>query len=270
MSLESSGGASDSGVVSEVASGIRPDIVAEAERLLELASREGVPLRLLGGVAIRLRAPGELPEPFCRRYADLDFVTAKRGSKGVQRLFRDVGYEPHLAFNALHGQERLLFFDTGNDRQVDVFVGAFAMSHKIPIDERLEIESGTLPLAELLLTKLQIAQLNEKDVRDGLALLHGHPVGESDGDTVNSARIAECCSGDWGLWRTITGNLEICREYVERFELSGDEKDRLQGRIDAVLERIEEEPKSRGWKLRAKIGERKRWYDEPEEVAGGP
>jgi hypothetical protein len=257
--------------MSEAASGgIREDIVAEAERLLERADSAGVPLRLLGGVAIRLRAPGELPAAFSRRYADLDFVTTKRGSKGVQRLFRDAGYEPHPAFNALHGQERLLFFDTGNDRQVDVFVGTFAMSHKIPVGERLETDPVTLPLAELLLTKLQIAQLNEKDVRDGLALLHGHDVAETDGDTVNTARIAECCSSDWGLWRTITGNLATCREYVDRFDLPGDERELLRGRIDAVVERIETEPKSRAWKLRAKIGERKRWYDVPEEVAGGP
>lgn len=250
--------------------GIQPDIVAEAQRLLELASTQGVPLRLLGGVAIRLRAPGALPDAFSRRYADLDFVTSKRGSGSVQQLLRSAGYEPHPAFNALHGRERLLFFDTGNDRQVDVFVGAFAMSHKIPVGDRLELEPATLPLAELLLTKLQIAELNEKDVRDGLALVHGHAVGESDGDTVNAVRVAECCAGDWGLWRTITGNLRLCGEHVDRYELSDDEKGRLRTAIDQLLERIEREPKSRAWRLRAKIGERKRWYDVPEEVAGGP
>jgi hypothetical protein len=249
---------------------IRADIVEEGQRLLELASSEGVPLRLLGGVAIRLRAPGELPEALSRRYADLDFVTAKARSGRVQQFLRSAGYEPHTAFNALHGRERLLFFDNGNERQVDVFVGAFEMSHKITVGDRLEIDPQTLPLAELLLTKLQIAELNEKDVQDGLALVHGHAVGESDGDTVNARRVAECCAGDWGLWRTITGNLSLCREYVDRYELSDDEKDRLRAGIDHVLERIEREPKSRAWKLRAKIGERKRWYDVPEEVAGGP
>jgi hypothetical protein len=257
--------------MNEVAgSPILADIVAEAERLLELASSEEVPLRLLGGVAIRLRASGGLSETFERRYADLDFVTAKGRSGPCQQFFRAAGYEPHVAFNALNGQERLLFFDEINRRQVDVFVGAFAMSHRIPLGARLELEPRTLPLAELLLTKLQIAELNEKDVRDGLALLLGHGVGESDGDTVNAARIADLCAGDWGLWRTITGNLGICREYVDRCELSDEEMRRLRSRIDELLERIEGAPKSRGWKLRAKIGERKRWYEIPEEVAGGP
>jgi hypothetical protein len=250
--------------------GIRADIVAEGERLLELANTRGVPLRLLGGVAILIRASGGLPSAFERRYADLDFVTAKGASARVQQLFRAEGYEPHPAFNALHGQERLLFFDTANERQVDVFVGAFAMSHKIPLGNRLELEPATLPLAELLLTKLQIAELNEKDVRDGLALVHGHAVGERDGDTVNAARIAELCCADWGLCRTITGNLVICREHVDRYELSAEEKGRLREAIDRLLERIEREPKTRAWKLRARIGERKRWYDVPEEVGGGP
>jgi hypothetical protein len=251
-------------------SGIEPDVVAEGRRLTTRAEETGLPLRLLGGVAIRLRAPGELPEAFARRYADLDFVAAKGASGKAQVFFRNEGYEPHKAFNALHGSERLLFFDYPNDRQVDVFVGNFAMSHRIPVGPRLEVEPVTLPLAELLLTKLQIAELNEKDVRDALAILHGHPVDDVDGDAVCAPRVASLCAADWGLWRTITGNLATCREHIDRYELSREECDALRARIDALLARIEEEPKSRAWKLRARIGERKRWYELPEEVAGGP
>jgi hypothetical protein len=249
---------------------IQADIVAEAKRLLDLAASEGVPLRVLGGVAIYLRAPVELPAALARKYADVDFVTSKGSSGAVQALLRGTGYEPHKAFNALHGTERLLFFDNGNERQVDVFVGGFSMSHKVPIADRLELEPATLPLAELLVTKLQIAELNEKDVQDALALFHGHPVAERDGDAINAARVAEMCSGDWGLWRTITGNLAACRDHLARYDLPEEDKARIRGEMDALLDRIENEPKSRGWKLRARIGERKRWYTLPEEVAGGP
>jgi hypothetical protein len=249
---------------------IQQDIVAEAKRLLELAATGGIPLRVLGGIAIHLRAPAPLPEALTRSYADVDFVTAKGSSAAVQRLLRGTGYEPHVAFNALHGTERLLFFDNGNERQVDVFVGGFSMSHKVPVAERLELEPDTLPLAELLVTKLQIAELNEKDVRDAVALFHGHPVAEHDGDAINAARVAELCSGDWGLWRTLTGNLAACRDHLPRYELPDEDGARLRAGMDALIERIEAEPKSRGWKLRARIGERKRWYTLPEEVAGGP
>jgi hypothetical protein len=175
-----------------------------------------------------------------------------------------------VAFNALHGNERLLFFDDAHERQVDVFVGAFRMSHAIPLDGRIDPEPLTIPLAELLLTKLQVIEMNEKDLRDALALLHDHPVAETDGNAVNAGRIAAVCASDWGLWRTFTGNLEWCREHLGGHELPEATKARLRESLDQLLARIEAEPKTRGWRLRARIGERKRWYELPEEVAGGP
>jgi hypothetical protein len=247
---------------------IEADVVSEGQRLLARAAETDVPLRLLGGVAIRLRAPGDLLPAFRRTYADLDFVTARKGASRAAELFRNEGYEPHVAFNALHGKERLLFFDVDHDRQVDIFVGAFAMSHKIPLDARLEVDPVSIPLAELLLTKLQIAQLNEKDIRDALALLEGHPVGDADGETVNAGRIAALCAADWGLWRTITGNLDTCCALAPRYEVPN--RAEVEARLQDILHRIEAEPKTRAWKLRARLGERKRWYELPDEVAGGP
>jgi hypothetical protein len=247
---------------------IQADIVAEGKRLLARAAEKDVPLRLLGGVAICLRAPAGLAPAFARTYVDIDFVTTKRGAGATADLFRDAGYVPHVAFNALHGQERLLFFDEENDRQVDVFVNAFSMCHRIPLEQRLAVDPVSIPLAELLLTKLQVIELNEKDIRDTLALLHDHPVGETDGDTLNAARVAELCAADWGLWRTITRNLQSCRDFADNYDVP--DRAQLDASIDVLLARIESEPKSRAWRLRARIGERKRWYELPEEVAGGP
>jgi hypothetical protein len=100
--------------------------------------------------------------------------------------------------------------------------------------------------------------------------LHDHPVGDQDGDTINAAHIARLCASDWGLWRTFTANLEALGGYLERFDLKDESKERITERVRALLARIEEEPKTFGWKMRAKIGDRKRWYDLPEEVEGGP
>ncbi len=248
----------------------RSDVIEEALRITEEAERDGATLRLLGGVAIRLRAEDGLHSAFEREYADLDWIVPKGKSSEAQKFFDSIGYTPHVRFNAIHGRERLLFFDEENDRQVDVLVGTFRMSHQIPFGDRLALEPVTVPLAELLLTKLQIVELNEKDVRDALALLHDHPVEESDGEAVNAAHIAKLCASDWGLWRTFTANLEALEGHLGRYELGEEGRGRIKERVEALLGRIEEEPKSLGWKVRAKIGERKRWYDLPEEVEGGP
>ena len=205
----------------------------------------------------------DMPHAVQRDYKDLDFATTKKGSGDVQKLLRDLGYEPHIGFNAMNGRERLLFFDNANDRQVDVFVSSFRMCHEIPFEGRLDIHDASVPLAELLLTKLQIIELNEKDVRDAVALFHGHDVTEGDSG-INAPRVAQLCADDWGLWRTITLNLLTVQRHVEKYDIGPSEH--VEERIGRLLERIEEEPKSRAWKLRAKIGERKRWYELPEEV----
>jgi hypothetical protein len=245
---------------------ILEDIVAEGERLLGLAADAGVNLRLLGGVAVRLRAP-ELPLALQREYKDLDFAVPKGGGGPLDQLLRGAGYTPHVSFNAMHARERALFFDDDHGRQVDVFIDSFRMCHAIPLSERLALEESTVPLAELLLTKLQIIQLNEKDVRDTVLLLHGHAVEEGDDGAVNAARIASLCASDWGLWRTITANLQRCREHIGDYDLPEPERERIAARFGQLLDRVESEPKSRGWKLRARVGERKRWYDLPEEVS---
>jgi hypothetical protein len=246
-----------------------PDVVDEARRLLALASDRSVPLRLLGGVAIRLRAGNAFPEALGRAYGDLDFVAAKGASGTASALLREAGYEGDRAFNALQGKRRLIFYDVPNGRKVDVFVGEFLMCHEIPVNERLEVDPVSIPLAELLLTKLQIVELNEKDVTDAVALLATHELGEGDGDRLDAGRVAFLCASDWGLWRTITVNLAIVGDRAAASPIDDRSRREVRDRVDALLERIEEEPKTRGWRLRARVGERKRWYELPEEVEAG-
>ncbi|HWD68773.1 MAG TPA: hypothetical protein VG293_01190 [Solirubrobacteraceae bacterium] len=246
-------------------SAILPDLVDEGERLLAIAHARNAPFALLGGVAVRLHAP-EVPAALDREYKDLDFAVPKGASGMAGKLLSDAGYEPQIVFNAMNGKERLLFHDTENGRQVDVFVGSFRMCHEIPLSQRLKPGERTVPLAELLLTKLQIVELNEKDIRDTVLLFHGHDIADHDGDAVNGTRVAELCAGDWGLWRTITRNLEGCESHVDQYALPEDKKSQIKDRLSRLLARIEAEPKSRGWKMRDRIGERKRWYDLPEEV----
>ena len=244
---------------------ILEDIVSEGQRLLGIASDKGVPLRLLGGVAVRLKAP-EVPPSLARDYKDIDFAVTKKGGGAADKLLREAGYEPHVAFNAMHARERGLYYDEGNGRQVDLFIDAFRMCHEIPLGKRLDVETQTVPLAELMLTKLQIVEVNEKDIRDTVLLFHGHPIADHDDGAINGAQIAKLCADDWGLWRTITANVDRCRNHVGDYELSGEDRERIESRFDELLQRIEDEPKSRGWRRRAKVGDKKVWYELPEEV----
>lgn len=248
---------------------IEPDIVVEGKRLLERSRERGLPLRLLGGVAIRLRAGDAYPRSLERDYADLDFVTVRGASKRVDEFLVGEGYEPYTEFNVVNASRRLLFFDDLHQRQVDVFVGAFAMCHTIPVEERLELDRDSIPLAELLLTKLQIVQLNEKDIRDALGLLASSKLGEEDGELLNVRRVAELCASDWGLYRTITSNLEAVRAHAGGYDLDAAQRDAVDRRLNELLTRIGDEPKSRRWRLRARVGERLRWYELPEEVEQG-
>ncbi len=246
-------------------SAILPDLVEEGERLLALAHAQNATFALLGGVAVRLHAP-EVPGVLDREYKDLDFAVPKGGSGAAGKLLSEAGYEGHVAFNAMNSRERMLFHDNQHGRQVDVFVGAFRMCHEIPLSDRLRPGERTVPLAELLLTKLQIVELNEKDIRDTVLLLHGHEVAEHDDDAVNAARIAELCAADWGLWRTITANLARCSDDVGHYAIPAPDQSRVRDRLKTLLAKIEAAPKTRAWRMRDKIGERKRWYDLPEEV----
>jgi hypothetical protein len=241
------------------------DIVAEAERLLAAAHADDVPVRLIGGLAVYFHAT-EIPLALRRQYEDIDVATAKGASRSTGDLFVKLGYEPAKEFNVLQGDRRMLFYDKRNDRKLDVFVGTFQMCHVIPITGRMALDDRTIPLAELLLTKLQVVELTEKDLRDIVTLLDGHDIGAHDDDWINGDFVASLTADDWGLWRTVKLNLERLREQIDSLPVGADTRGRALERADALWERIEREPKSRKWRVRDRVGDRKRWYEVPDEV----
>lgn len=245
------------------------DIQQEAHRVVAAGAARGVMLRLLGGLAVALHAPSATREPLARSYGDIDAVIPAKQARATEELFARLGYQPDKQFNLLNGAERLLFYDPPHRRQVDIFVGQFSMCHKIPVAERLATEPLTLPLAELLLTKLQIVQINEKDLRDICALLLDHPIDTGDDETINQARIAQLCGEDWGLWKTITQNLGKAQVFAGHAGLPADSNATIAARAGALLGVLEAAPKTLKWKMRARVGERMPWYELPEEVRKG-
>ena len=247
--------------------GPRPDVLEEARRLADAAAARGVPVRLLGGAAIMLRAGDRLSPALRRTPVDIDLVAAAGAGGDVTAFLGECGYRPDEPFNRLEGDRRLLFHDTVNGRQVDVFVRDFAMCHAIPIGDRLLLDPVTLPLAELLLTKLQIVELNAKDRLDMYALLQTHAIGTRDGATINALQVARICARDWGLHRTSTLNLARLREHLPAVPVDAPAAAGIGAGLDALARALDEEPKSPRWRVRARLGERVRWYDEPDEVA---
>jgi len=144
------------------------------------------------------------------------------------------------------------------------------MCHTVPLaPERFGLDPLTLPLAELLLTKMQIVQLNEKDVRDLCALLIDHPFGEGDGEMINLPHLARLCADDWGLWKTVGLSAQKVRDFSDAYELEAEPKLTLVERLRVLQTALEATPKTLRWKARAQLGERVLWYELPEEVRRG-
>jgi hypothetical protein len=240
----------------------------EADRILEALSEAGLTLRLVGSMAILRRCPNYAALASSDRvYRDLDFAGRKKEARDVKELLRRLGYVEDREVFVLSEGARAIFASRDNGVHVDVFYEKLDFCHAIPLEDRLQIDTLTLPLAELLLGKLQIVKINEKDLVDMIALLLEHRLGDADEDAINIARIAKLCAEDWGLWRTTTMNLEK----VERFasghtKLDEQQKTRLRGSVAALRQRLDAEPKPLAWRVRAKIGERVKWYNDVEEV----
>jgi hypothetical protein len=161
-----------------------------------------------------------------------------------------------------------MFFDVPNKRRVDVFLDQFEMCHKIDLRDRLGIDPLTLPMADLLATKLQIFKTNEKDFKDIIAMLLDHEVTNSDsGDAINGERLADLCANDWGIYRTFTLVLDKTAVMLEKFDLTPKDKQVVKERMDRIRQMIENKPKTMSWKMRAKIGDKKAWYMLPDDMA---
>ncbi len=257
------------------------DPLAEALRIVEVASDASLLVRLMGGMAIRAHAP-EWTTRTRRTEVDLDFVTTSQDRAAFFSLLEREGYTPDRQHNALFGRKQGYFMDVPRKRPVDVLVDTLEMCHRLDFRGRLGASIPTLPLADLLLTKLQVVKINRKDVLDALVLLAVHPLGQDDGaadsrhgqGTISIPRIVEITANDWGWWRTVTGNLTKLEEFLVT-ELNEDDLDLGGGRavpfdpagqVRALREAVEAAPKSARWRLRARVGDRVPWYNEPEEM----
>jgi hypothetical protein len=241
------------------------DIEAEAERLVDGLAERGQVARLIGGLAVAAHRHGPMPGNLARSYGDIDVVVPPRASAPFQEAMESLGYVPNKRFNNLRGDRRMLFYDEPDERQVDVFVGRFDMCHGLELRDRLDTGTRTLFPSDLLLTKLQVVEINRKDLLDALTLVLTHELGDDAADALDVGRLVAVTAGDWGWFTTFTDNLRRLPD-LSFDVLDPDSAAGVADRVRQLLEALEAAPKSLRWKARAKVGRKVKWYELPEEV----
>lgn len=236
--------------------------------LLSKADGQGIELRLIGGLSIKIHCD-QNKELFDRPIPDIDLVGHYRERARIANALKSDGWQPAVMFNLVN-PNRLLFHDQ-DGTHVDVFLDVFEMCHKLDFRDRIALDKPTLSPADLLATKLQIVELNEKDLKDMARLLRDHELSESDSlkDTINKSYLAGLCAGNWGIYRTFTGTIKRTLEFLTALQIDPNEKEPIIRKNHELLASIEEMPKSTKWKIRARIGEKRVWYNLPQTRALG-
>ncbi|MBU2598405.1 MAG: hypothetical protein KKC53_04410 [Actinobacteria bacterium] len=247
--------------------------VEEAFKIIEKGKEKGIIFRLLGSIAVKNHSPKYryLYDEMKRPLTDIDLMTYGKFREGMKKFFKDLGYEPiSPIFFALYGKKRQIYWSDEKKWQVDIFFDELDMCHKVDFRNRLELDDPTITLTDILLEKMQIVEINPKDIKDTSIMLLEHDVGDKEEETINMNYISKLLAKDWGYYYTVTTNLKKVKNFLGEFESLTDENSKIvTDRIDKILERIEDEPKSLKWKIRSKVGTKKKWYKEVEEVGRG-
>src|SRR5664280_1078778 len=255
---------------------VQHEMLDDGRKLVDAARAEGLTLRLLGGLAVREHCRTfELCE---RDYSDLDMVAPFRHARRLVALFARFGYAENYDVSTATANRELQFTrpcghgvgegspPSHAEDHVDIFLDTFRMDHDIALARRLEIEPYTVSLSDLLLSKLQIFRLEEKDLRDVVTLLGDIDVDVDVGDedapgVINGGYIGRICAEDWGLFYDVTTNLARLDERAATFGLDDAQTARVRSGAARLIGAIDGTPKSLGWRLRARVGTRKTWHN---------
>ena len=212
-----------------------PELAAEMNRLITAADANQIRLRAFGGLAIYAHSQHDT-RFFHRDSPDVDFVVPERDRHKLEQFFQRMGYAPNKQFNLLNGSHRQIYYDEASGHRIDILVGDFEMCHKLPMNGRLRIDPVTIPLAELLLSKAQIVELNRKDAFDIISLLLNNDIGNEQEGKIGLDRIASLCADDWGMYKTTSINLKRVEDLLlaENLGLSNEERERVLDRVRMI------------------------------------
>jgi len=247
--------------------------IQEAERLVAEATKRRLLLRVMGGMAVYMRCTHEFKDAWRRLkrlgdrvFTDIDFVSYGANKPAMIDFMKSVGYQTDASLIVQAGKGRQIFYG-GKVPMVEVFYDRLDMNHVIEYAGRLEADSVTVPLAELMLQKLQIVKINDKDLKDLAVLFATHDVGSGDPEKIDvDLANSRYFQSDWNFYYTATTNLAKVIEAVKGFDtLAEDSRQRIAERASRILKAIEASPKSTKWKLRAKMGPKVKWYNDVDE-----
>jgi len=243
--------------------------VEEATRVVDAATERGIVLRIMGATAVRIHCPkfSYLHDALQREITDIDFIGYGKQNSSVLKMLEDLGYAADKRMRMFKFLGRYLYENPNNQRHIDVFFDKLEFCHTIDFKGRLEIDYPTISLGDIFLQKMQIVQINEKDVKDVIVILREHDIGGESKETIDSDYVSGLLSRDWGFWYTVTTNLGKARAFLPGYQgLSLEDRSDISAKIDKLSEVIEKREKSFGWKMRAKTGTRQRWYREVDET----
>jgi len=240
----------------------------EARNLTEGAQKQGIILRVMGPIALHYYFPDyvdlyrRMERLGERVFTDIDFAAYGKHRGKLVPFFESHGYELEKRAAMVSGGTRMIFF-AGRIPMIDVFFDKLDYNHPIDYRGRLDLHPYCVSLADLMLQKLQIVQINDKDLKDAMLLLLAAPLGDMDKDCINTRYIAKLFSDDWGFYHTGTTNLARIKEAMSGVKaLTDDQRGMIAAKTDALLDIIEKTPKSGKWRGRAKTGTSKPWYKE--------
>lgn len=271
--------------------------LSEAEAIVKEADKKGLTLRVLGGLGAALHCQDcrDFAKKLGRvgtgavvgqEYSDIDLMSYSKHRDKIKDFFGEMGYAKRRATLSSAASERQIYYHPKGWFYVDVFFNKLLVAnHPIDFAGRLELDSPTVSVTDLLLEKIQIWEaFSAKDLKDCMLLLKAHGVEEKGGkESIEASYIAKLLSADWGFWYTATTNLKKIKRFISEIDKLGaeaqidpkslekEDKEEIAQKIEALLERIEKEPKSFGWKMRSKAGTMKKWYnpvERPETVGG--
>jgi len=241
------------------------------DEIMNKAKEYNVTIRVIGSLAFRIKCPDyKYIEYKNNRYlTDIDFIAYSKEIIKIQDLFFELGWTENQNVLRLFGDKRRIFYHPKEPIHSDIFINKLRFCHEINFNKRLEIDYPTISLVDLLLEKLQIVEINKKDLVDMMILLSQYPISQlknEDNTThINGLYLVKICSKDWGWWKTATLNLEKTGNFSDEY-LNKKDAEKIKERIDVLSNLIKEKAKSLKWKIRSVIGDKVKWYREVEEV----